>query len=478
MLLLVACGAPSTHKTLTRPSSLTTLRVEPAPFQDIRALELPIGFYRRASPREISAGRRALEEDAQRAPSVERWEIQSSSLEQEGAACVASESARYEVEHQHAPGPMLSQFIEARCGLPLWTTGEAIGPMRRSSGLIEFEAWAPHEAMVLRARITHGAAGIADCAALYLAHRRSWQVRCPEGPADASEVIEFFASDPYDVDFATSQLFVVQDPALMRTFETRAPCGTAEELGVAVAERINALRASLGQAPLVYEAPQSAMNTLLTYPQFEFNYPGGFHDRPSVPRDVARAGWEVPVVLADGHDMVVETPLGACADEMTARFLRSPGERDILLSNTVTHLAVGVRFGPDSQQSIITTYEAFESVDSEVAREGIITLLQQARARDAGAPFEIIAMPAALTWAIEQLALGASIEATLRRATEELGEVPEGTRLFTYAATTLGPPPNADLRDASTLAVAVATPLRRRASARGGYLMFVLVGPE
>ena len=135
-----------------------------------------------------------------------------------------------------------------------------------------------------------------------------------------------------------------------------------------------------------------------------------------------------------------------------------------------------MRFGPDSQQSIVTTYEAFEPVEPEVARQQIITELQRARLRNARAPLTITPMPAPLLWALEQIERGANASATLLRAREDLGEVPEGTRLILYAAATPNAPPYADLGDVAAVAAA-ATPRRARASARGEYLMFVLVGP-
>ena len=469
-----------------------------------------------------------------------QWEIRASSLvpgaqaanapeadESVSARCAAAEYTRHLLERGQAPTPMLQRFIEARCGRDLlwplryqaqtftmtetpdaaalfasWLpdSGGDVARVRLQegarialgvafdSGLPEVtnESASPTEARVvlvvpaspdvmqLRARITHGATGVAECQSTYEARR--FHVRCPYDATDASEVIELVGLDSYDIHFGTTQLLVVRDPASLRTFETHAPCGTAEELSVSVAERINAARASLGLAPLVYEAAQSAMNRLLTYAQFEFHYEVSFHYNPGLPRDVAIAGWEVPATLADGHVLTVETPLGACADAMTARLLRAPSERDILLSRTATHLAIGVRFGPGSQQSIVTTYDAFEPLEPEVARERVITLMQQERARRGEESFALAPLPAPLTWAFEQLAQGANVSATFRRAREDLGAVPEGTTLFVYASPTPSAPPYGNFRQATTLAVA-ATSRRLHAGARGEYLTFVLVGP-
>lgn len=458
MLLLAACGAASARETPS-PSLLV--------IEGPRDIELPTELFPLARRTETDV-------DAQRVVEHARWEVAPSSL-QLGAtdACVVAEHARHLLERGTAPDAMLLRFIEVRCGRALFSPDYEPGLLNPVDGFVVLDVPPPADVMPIRGRITHGVAGVAECQSTYAARR--FAVRCPYDAADASEVIELVLLSPDDIHFGTTDLLVLRDPMSLRTFETQPPCGSAEALSVSVAERINAARASMDLAPLRYEAAQSAMNRQLARAEFEIEYEGGYHHIPVRSRDVARAGWEVPITLADGHALTAETPLGACADAMAARFLRTPSERDILLSRTATHLAVGVRFGPNAQQSIVTTYEAFEPIAPEVARAQIITELQRTRLRDDRAPLTIAPMPAPLLWALEQIERGASASATLRRAREDLGEVPEGTRLILHAAATPSAPPYAHLDDASTVAVAV-TPRRARASARGEYLMFVLVG--
>jgi len=352
----------------------------------------------------------------------------------------------------------------AMVGVQLLRVESPMPPMP-VNGFVSMEATLLSSEVAVRARITQGTSAIVPCDVTQAADRIV--VRCPYAATDVAEVIEIVAVDgdgrPTGL---RDEFFALRDAAAMRSFATRAQSDSRETLRTATAERINALRTAMGLAALIFVPEQSETNTVLAAVFFEPN-----------PRDsameIATAGWDVSTLLAEGESSAGEAPLGSTADELAAHLLQSPIDREMLLRPSMTHLAIGLRIGPSSLQSVVSVYRAFPSGEPEANQARLLAIAQAERSRAGLPPFSVIPMPAPLERAMQQMAEGENPTRAFQAAAQELGPVAASTDFTAYMLN--------DLDSASLLANPTGTfiaisvvPLRPRGSARGAYLVFLL----
>ena len=344
---------------------------------------------------------------------------------------------------------------------------DASGPALAMDGFVSVEATLLKSVEAIRVRITHGLSAVATCEVERDAEQL--HVRCPYEASDESEVIEFVAIDAEGHPVGGEEDYLaLRDATVLRSYETRAQSGTPSELGRAVAERINALRVAMGLDALTFVPEQSEANGLMT----------SFFFRERLNAEtltVASAGWEMPVMLSWGDALAAEAPLGSSVDSLTARLLRTASERDMLLAPAATHIAVGMRLGLSTIQTIATVYRAFPEPDPEGDRARLVAIAQAERAR-AGLPaFNVVPMPAPFEQALAQIASGASPTSAFQAASRAYGPVPESTRFGVLALEDLNPSTVAgDSAGTTTIALSV-VPFRPERSARGEYLVFVLL---
>ncbi len=361
----------------------------------------------------------------------------------EDLTCIARERARFALAHDGAaPGVLLREFIDARCGCPtrLIQTWELFGDVPDDVSEAELaKRWGPDVVSQLHAvpdgapagvavvreagrarltlafaidqsrieplsiypeggvvrvrgtlqrpaeevwgRINQGADTSAPCVKNPEVRLPNFELACPVQGGNPHDWLAVWAREPGRfLGYAVFSTMVWQQGAATSRFVRPAVGAARDGSPQAFLEALNDQRVKLGREPVVLSSPQSeqARGLVPPYVAAQLN---GDHARLDRIAMGLIAGWRVEGAITEGQFTSNEVPSEA-ASELLALMLELPGGRHQLLARETRVIALGQVDHGGLVDTLVCTYSLLDEPEPTVARQQqLIDRLNAERAR-------------------------------------------------------------------------------------------------
>ncbi len=245
--------------------------------------------------------------------------------------------------------------------------------------------------------VNRGPFGYARCAQSPAVRLPAFELTCEPALEDASAAISVVALPPGRVlgpEVIDTLIFPAGAPAA--AFTPRQPAASSAAGGAltppAIVAALNARRAEAGLAPVVLDAPQSALVTKLAPHFFAATY--GREDE--LVADVVTlgvmAGWDVQGMVRAGHSTALVTPAAATPDDLVSELLESPPDREALFGPGVHRVAVGLvrDASANAAGALFGAYELLDTTRHADEGQRLFARIQAARAARSLSPPAIV----------------------------------------------------------------------------------------
>ncbi|MGC4116281.1 MAG: hypothetical protein QM765_17240 [Myxococcales bacterium] len=261
-------------------------------------------------------------------------------------------------------------------------------PMRPVAGQVELRGESLEQAEDLRALVTRGRFGWAECQDDPAVRPPAFHFKCPAEERDQTAWIQVMARQPNRV-LAREVLGLLVLPGAGDGARYASPSYEGATLAAGAFEAtfaglLNAVRSEAGLKPVEFSAPQSATAAALV-PHYFASVQGL---EPASVADMVmigmQAGWSVDGLVRYGH--VVSNSIGGTDQpaRLLATSLQLPIGRETLLDPEARTLAIGTLQVSEAKglAAVLATYAHFEQAATATDRAKVFEALAKARAAE------------------------------------------------------------------------------------------------
>ncbi len=239
----------------------------------------------------------------------------------------------------------------------------------------------------LRASVTQGAFGYAECVADVMVALPEFKLHCPVQAEDALAWVQLASFAPGRLIGKTAAtLLVAPSKALPTSFHRRSVPGddkdvTDKDLGPLFLKAVNAARKQAGLVPLELAVEQSAMATELAPHFFSARFGTPNVDAAETILLGLRAGWKIPEMVRYGTFSASSSMGTRKLHFLVGNLLEFPFGRQTVLDPQVKKIALGpvVNEGAEFMGMLVSTYALFTDQSPKTLAAQALAILNKQR---------------------------------------------------------------------------------------------------